>query len=277
MHSVVVETSPAWRCAASCRRRSRRPSTRPRAGCRPPRRFVSDPARSRVSCGTRRRPAHRPCCDDPGPRPHPQANRACRRSASGRRGWRSTTTRRLGHGDLAVVLLAELPTVSLGDADRMLALLRKARVVDDSGRDRAMTLDRRQDLIAYRAHHALVRPAPLTHDVRQGLMLGRRSTGSRDGGERLDALALDRHQQAETTVPEWPSPIRMPQGRREGLDVGRNPVFTLARHDPLQPRDGSGLGGVIGVPKRLCDSVRRGPERTGYARTDTTGRRTGEP
>ena len=85
---------------------------------------------------------------------------------------------RQGNSDLAVVLLAKLPTVLTGDADRMLALFRKASVVDYPGLDRAMTLDRRQDLIAYRAHHALVRPASLTHEVQQGLMLSRRSTGA---------------------------------------------------------------------------------------------------
>ena len=68
-------------------------------------------------------------------------------------------------------------------------------------------------------------------------MLSRRSTGSRDGGERLDALALDRHQQTETIVLEGPAPIRMPQGCRKGLDIGRKTIFTLGRHVPLQPRD----------------------------------------
>ena len=49
------------------------------------------------------------------------------------------------YGDLAIVLLAELATVLASDADRMLALFRKAGVVDDPRFDRPVALDRRQD------------------------------------------------------------------------------------------------------------------------------------
>ena len=121
-----------------------------------------------------------------------------------------------------------------------------------------MALDRWQNLISYCDHHAIVRPATLTHEVQQRLMLSGRSTWSRDGSQRLDALAFHGHQQTETVIPKWPSPIRMPQSCRQSLDIGRKPVFTLGRHDPLQPRDGSELGHVIESPTRPCDSVRIG-------------------
>ncbi len=201
------------------------------------------------------------------------------RRASWRHGWRSTT-----NSDLAVVLLAELPTVLRGEADRMLALLRKAGVpspgsgqaVDDPDLDRAMTLDRRQDLIAYRAHHAFVRPGPLTHEVQQGLMLSRRSNASRGGGKRLDALALDRHQQTETIVLEGPAPIRMPEGCRKGLDLGLKTVFTLVRHVPFQPCDELELGHLIESPKRLCDSLRLGSGLNQHQNATTAARATAE-
>ena len=53
---------------------------------------------------------------------------------------------RQAHRDLAVVLLAELAAILAGHADRMLALLGKAGVVDDPGADRSLLLERRQHL-----------------------------------------------------------------------------------------------------------------------------------
>ncbi len=59
--------------------------------------------------------------------------------------------------------------------------------------DRAVALDRRQDDIAHLGQHAIVRPPALADEVQKGLMLRRHAGRCRDGGERLDALALDRH------------------------------------------------------------------------------------
>jgi len=61
-------------------------------------------------------------------------------------------------GDLAVLLLAELPAVLPPDADRVHALLGEAGVADDPGLDRAVLLDRGQDLGADCRQHRRVGP-----------------------------------------------------------------------------------------------------------------------
>ena len=62
------------------------------------------------------------------------------------------------HRHLAIVLLAKLPAILPRHADRMLALLGKAGVVDDPGLDRAMPFHRRQHHLAHLREHLLVRP-----------------------------------------------------------------------------------------------------------------------
>ena len=75
------------------------------------------------------------------------------------------------HGDLTIVLLAELAAVLPRHANRVPPLLGKARVVDDPRLDRPMALDRRQHHLAYFGQDSLVRPSRLADKMQQRLML----------------------------------------------------------------------------------------------------------
>ena len=74
------------------------------------------------------------------------------------------------HRDLAVVLLAELAAVLPRHADRMLALLGDAGVVDDPGPDRRLLLNRRQHDTSRTA--ASSRPRPKAPWPRSGAATG---------------------------------------------------------------------------------------------------------
>jgi hypothetical protein len=74
---------------------------------------------------------------------------------------------RQGHGDLAVVLLAQLARVLAGHPDRVPTLLGKAGVVDDPGLDRPAALDGRQGQLTNLGEHRLIRPGGLADEVQQ--------------------------------------------------------------------------------------------------------------
>jgi hypothetical protein len=99
------------------------------------------------------------------------------------------------HGDLAVVLLAKLAAILSCHADRVLALLRDAGVVDD-------LLTRR-----------------LRHEVVQRLMLGTNLSRRHTRGHRLDALPLARQQQPGAILQKRPAPIGVADGLAQMLDV----------------------------------------------------------
>src|SRR5260370_18215825 len=89
----------------------------------------------------------------------------------------------------------------------MPSLLGKARVVDNPGLDRSITLDRRQHHLTHLAQHIVVRPTPLTDKMQQRLMLRCRPLWRGDGRHRLYALALTRHHQSHAVVVQRTRPI----------------------------------------------------------------------
>ncbi len=145
---------------------------------------------------------------------------------------------REGHGDLAVVLLAELATVLPRDADRMGALLRHAGVVDHPTFDGPMLRQDRQHASAHGCQHGVIAPARLGYEVVQRLMSRLHPAGRHPGGYGLDALALARQQQAGAVGPERRHPVSVPQGASQCLDIESKPCFAAVgvcqrAHNPL--------------------------------------------
>ena len=143
--------------------------------------------------------------------------------AIGHRQARMSIGQRQRHCDLAIVLLAELAAILPGHAHRMRALLGKARVIDDPGLDRPMSLDRRQNHLANFCQHPLVRPAPLADKMQQRLMLRRR----RHRSHRLHALALARQHQALTVIPQWLGPVGVTDHAHKFFDIRRKTRLTV--------------------------------------------------
>src|SRR6266478_778619 len=69
------------------------------------------------------------------------------------------------HRNLAIRLLAKLTAVLVRNSYRVLSLLGIARVVDDPGLDRSVTLDLRQHHLTHLAQHNVVGPAPCTNKM----------------------------------------------------------------------------------------------------------------
>ncbi len=74
---------------------------------------------------------------------------------------------RQAHRNLALVLLAKLPPILPGHADRVRALLRDTGVVDNQRADRATLFDNGHDLGTYCLQHRVIGPIGLGHDVMQ--------------------------------------------------------------------------------------------------------------
>ncbi len=130
---------------------------------------------------------------------------------------------RQAHRDLAIVLLAELPAILPRHADRVLALLRDAGVVDDQRPDRAAPLDDGQDTGAHRREAPLIGPFGLRHEVMQRLMRRLHAPRLHARRHRLDALAIARQQQSRAIRSERRRAIGMAQRRRDRLDIGDKP------------------------------------------------------
>jgi hypothetical protein len=81
--------------------------------------------------------------------------------------------RRQADRDPTIVLVAELPTILPHHADRVLALLGSAGVVDDQGPDRAALFDEGQDTGTHRREHRLIGPIGLgpRSDAETGALL----------------------------------------------------------------------------------------------------------
>src|SRR5580658_1804807 len=75
------------------------------------------------------------------------------------------------HGDLTIVLLAQLAAILPPDPDRMPSLLGEARVIDDPSLDRSVTLYLRQHQSADLGQNPLVRPVAFPNKMQQRLML----------------------------------------------------------------------------------------------------------
>lgn len=129
------------------------------------------------------------------------------------------------HCDLTILLLAQLPAILPGHADRMLALLGKRGVVDDPRPQRPGALQTRQDQIAHPGQHRLVRPPRLAQKMQQRLML--RGNPRRRGRrrQRLDALARHRKQETPAIVPQRRCPVRMADHPDQSLDIGLKSLF----------------------------------------------------
>ncbi len=127
------------------------------------------------------------------------------------------------HRDLTIVLLAKLPAILPRHPDRMPALLGKARIVDDPSLDRSMPLNRRQNHLPHFRKDLLVRPASLPNKMQQRLMLSGGPFRRRRRRHRLNALALDRRQQADAIIPQRPRPVRVTDHADKPLNIGRKP------------------------------------------------------
>ena len=161
------------RSGTPCRCHSRRRPARRRAGCR--RHGLPDLIERDLAAwsGTRSRQEPRPW---PSLRDRSPSSRQI--EPIGDRQARLIVGDRKRDRDLAIVLLAELPAILARNADRMLALLRKAGVVDDPGPDRPMPLDRSAAPARAPRQQRLVRPRRLGHEMMQRLMLRRLRPGA---------------------------------------------------------------------------------------------------
>jgi hypothetical protein len=124
---------------------------------------------------------------------------------------------------LAVVLLAELAAVLPRHADRVLALLGHAGVIDDQRSDLASPLDDGQDTGAHRREHRVIGPIGLGHEVMERLVRGLYPPRLHARGHRFDAFALARQQQPRTIRSERRGPVGMAECRRDRLDIGAEP------------------------------------------------------
>ena len=101
----------------------------------------------------------------------------------------------------------------------MVALLGQAGVIDDPGTDRAMTFDRRQDLLAHFGQNGLIRPRRIADKMQQRLVFGRTLCRRRHGSDRLHRLAFQGHQQARTILVELCGTARPPDNLAEPRHV----------------------------------------------------------
>ncbi len=133
---------------------------------------------------------------------------------------------RQADGDLAIVLLAQLTAILASNPNRVLALLRKAGVVDDPRLDRPMALDHRQQLPLNRGQQSPIGPVGLGHEVVQGLMRGAHLGRIDTRRNRLDALTFQRQQEPRRVLTKRRLTIGVTKRCRKPLRVG---VKSLAR------------------------------------------------
>jgi hypothetical protein len=136
------------------------------------------------------------------------------------------------HRYLTVVLLAELAAILPRDPDRVPPLLGKASVVDNPSLDRPAALDCRQHQFAHFGQHGRVRPRRVPDKMKQRLVFCGNLCRGRHRRHRLDALALNRHQQPQAVVMHRLLPIGMAQRGTECLDIGRKSGFTPLARSP---------------------------------------------
>src|SRR5258708_5194267 len=174
-----------------------------------------------------------PCSDGHHLQPRPSANTADTPPADWHRDWQATMSPRLGK---AIRLLAKLAAVLVRHPNRMLPLLGKARVVDDKGLDRPVTLDLRQHHLTHLAQHIVVGPTPFTDKMQQRLMLRGRAPRRRDRRHRLYALALTWHHQSQAIVVQRTRAIRVPDHPHKPLDIARKPRFNILPFVETHPK-----------------------------------------
>jgi hypothetical protein len=94
----------------------------------------------------------------------------------------------------------------------MLALLRKARVIDDPGFDWPVFFQQRQRHFPDLAQNGIIGPGRLTHKMEKRLVLRRNSRWRRNRRQRFNALALAPGKQARTVIAERTRPVAMTDG-----------------------------------------------------------------
>ena len=115
-------------------------------------------------------------------------------------------------GHLAVVLLAQLAAVLPGDPDRVLALLRKAGIVNDQRlRWCRTTLDPLKRVTAHSIKHRLIRPRCIGYKVMQTLVFRAHPVRRQMRRHGLNALAPDRQHQPRAVATKWLDTISVPQ------------------------------------------------------------------
>jgi hypothetical protein len=125
---------------------------------------------------------------------------------------------------LAVILLAQLPAVLARDPDRVRALLRKARVIDQQRlRLSGARHDLLQHMVAHRRQHRIVRPRRIGHEMMQALMLGTHSRRRQMRRHGLDTLPLHRQHQPRAVATKWLHPIGVTQLLRNQRHVSLKP------------------------------------------------------
>jgi hypothetical protein len=81
---------------------------------------------------------------------------------------------------LAIILLAKLPAILPRHAHRMLALLRKARVIDDPGFNWAVFFEDGSRHFPDLAQNGIIGPGRLAHEMEKRLVLRRNSRRRRN-------------------------------------------------------------------------------------------------
>jgi hypothetical protein len=141
------------------------------------------------------------------------------------------------HCHLAIGLLAELSAILMLHSNRMLALLRKCRIVDDPDFDRGMPCHRRHHKLAHFGKHLFIRPWRVGDEVQELLMLRRNVPRIRHRRHWLYAAAALRRQQPGAIIPQRLLPVRMPDRLRQGTNVriktSRNLLPGLEIHSSL--------------------------------------------
>jgi hypothetical protein len=132
-----------------------------------------------------------------------------------------------------VVLLAELTAILTRYPNRVPTLLREARIIDDPCCDRPLTFDPRQHPLAHIGQHPLVRPSRLPNEMQQRLTLHSRPLRSCHHRDRLDALALAWHHQADAIVTQRSGAIRVADHTHNPLDKRRNSRLIIVRRYEL--------------------------------------------
>jgi len=108
----------------------------------------------------------------------------------------------------------------------MNALLGEPRVVDDPRFYGSVLLDHRKNMSAHLSQHRFIGPLGLRDEMVERLMRSLDTTGLDTRGNRFDALAFARKDQAGAIGTKRRDTIRMPQDRRHRLNERGEPTFT---------------------------------------------------
>ena len=111
---------------------------------------------------------------------------------------------------MAVVLLAQHPAVLAGHANRVLALLRESRVINDPPAAQA-EVHLRHDPLAHTAKQFLIRPVGLGHEMMQRLMPRAGVQRINPRRHRLHTLARQGQHQPRAVALETSVAVQVPE------------------------------------------------------------------